>query len=471
MTEKTRESRLPAFAKIGYGVGTAGDSIPYTLFFSYFIFFMTDTAGVPAAIAGTISFIAVLWMGIAGPIIGYVSDNTTNPKGRRRPFLFKSVFPYAIAMALMFAPIPLTGTIQYAYFLILAIVFMTCYAAYKGPWDALGAELTQDYTERNNIRMWVGICAYPACLVASSGAIAIVGMFPSNPGTGWFAGAAMCSIVMLIACLICYYSTKGREVQPVGRNSGKFKFNVPELFKQYFGLLKVKGYRVLTIFQFVFVIGYTCLTNATVYMLTYNAGLNESQQALFWLANSLICLVELPIITAIANKLDKKVAVYIFIAAFALSCILFFVIGINGFVSAMIFGACVALGTSVFYGTFYSLIYDCCELHELVSGERREGTIMAMSQLAQTLGSALAGLVFGFMLTAIGYTGTGVESPETLRGILALTTVIPAIVTVVALVVLTRYKLTNAKYKNVLDAIEDKKAGKEVNLAEFKDII
>ena len=117
MKEKNT-GKLSSFTKIGYGFGTAGDSIPYTLFFTYFIFYLTDIAGVSAAIAGVVSFLAIVWQGITGPIIGYMSDNSTNPKGRRRPLIIKIIVPYAIILVLLFTPVPFAGGGKAAYYLI-----------------------------------------------------------------------------------------------------------------------------------------------------------------------------------------------------------------------------------------------------------------------------------------------------------------------------------------------------------------
>ena len=96
---------------------------------------------------------------------------------------------------------------------------------------------------------------------------------------------------------------------------------------------------------------------------------------------------------------------------------------------------------------------------------------MALAQFAQTMGSAVAGLAAGGLLTLVGYTGSGVESADTMHGLLTITTIVPAAVILISLVMLTRYKLTKEKFDKVKAAIEDKKAGKEVDMTQFKDLI
>ena len=471
MKEKNT-GKLSSFTKIGYGLGTAGDSIPYTLFFTYFIFYLTDIAGVSAAIAGVVSFLAIVWQGITGPIIGYMSDNSTNPKGRRRPLIIKIIVPYAIILVLLFTPVPFAGGGKAAYYLIMAMLLWTCYSAYKGPWDALGAELTQDYNERNMIRFFVAICAYPACLVAQSGTMAVVGSFSAkgNAASGWFYAAILCAAVTLVACFISWRTTAGHEIVQA-EHSSEHKSGIADLFKQYAALLKIRAYRVCIIFQFIFMIGYTIMMNLTVYILSYNAGLSATQQSIFWLTNTITCIIALPLVTVVANKVNKKACIYIFSVLFVAIAVAFYFIGITGFVSALLFAFGAALATTAFFGIFYSLIYDCCEVYELVTGERREGGIMALAQFAQTMGSAVAGLAAGGLLTLVGYTGSGVESADTMHGLLTITTIVPAAVILISLVMLTRYKLTKEKFDKVKAAIEDKKAGKEVDMTQFKDLI
>ncbi|NBI64866.1 hypothetical protein D3Z38_17950 [Clostridiales bacterium] len=73
-----------------------GDSIGFNVFSFFFLFFLTDIAGVSPAIAGTISLIAVLWDAITDPIIGFISDNLRSKYGRRRPMMIVSSVPYAV---------------------------------------------------------------------------------------------------------------------------------------------------------------------------------------------------------------------------------------------------------------------------------------------------------------------------------------------------------------------------------------
>lgn len=87
-------NRLATKTKIGYSTFNCGESIAYNLFYTYFLLFMTNFAGVEPAVGGTIALIAVLWDGVTDALVGYFSDKSTNPKGRRRPFMAE--IPYSV---------------------------------------------------------------------------------------------------------------------------------------------------------------------------------------------------------------------------------------------------------------------------------------------------------------------------------------------------------------------------------------
>lgn len=53
------------------------------------MFFLTSVAHVPTVAAGFISSMGSVADGIWSPIIGFISDNSDSPKGRRRPIMIR----------------------------------------------------------------------------------------------------------------------------------------------------------------------------------------------------------------------------------------------------------------------------------------------------------------------------------------------------------------------------------------------
>ena len=79
MSNRQESKALRMGCTIGYGIGAIGEGIGYNVFFSFFSFFLTTVAGIPPAVAGVISSVAVLWDAVTDPMIGSWSDTTRNP--------------------------------------------------------------------------------------------------------------------------------------------------------------------------------------------------------------------------------------------------------------------------------------------------------------------------------------------------------------------------------------------------------
>lgn len=480
MEERIDNKSISMVTKIGYAFGGGTDTIPYYLFGTYFLFFATDVVGLPAGIAGTISFLAIVCQAFTGPIIAYISDNSLNPKGRRRPYMLKIGIPFGIVVGLLFMPIPGSVAVKTVYYGLLAILFYVCYAAWTSVWSPLGAEMSDDYNERNKIRSVVAYLGIPLGWIASSGSIAMVGIF-SGKGLAydksWFIAAIVLGVIVIV-CAIISWSTavenppKYSQEEIAKIKAGKFSFK--ELFVEYIGYFKIKIFRKMILFTLIFVTGYIMMNNGTVYAMTSVVGMDEAQQSLFWTLNLGISLICIPIVFGLANKWGKKPAMILFVGIYGASSVIWFILGLFmhiSFVSFLAFSGCVALGTTAFYSLLYSLLYDCTTVNTLATGEQREGGMLALQYLAQTLGGAFAALLLGWGLQIGGYTGAAEISQTTTTVVWALITIIPAVFVAVSMIFLGRYNLTKEKYEQVLEAISDRDAGKEIDLSQFNDII
>ena len=81
---------LPGRVRRGCGLGSvatgAFGTVPGLLLLPY----LTDRLGVAAGLAGLIVLLPKAWDVLLNPIAGRVSDRSTHPDGRRRPFLVRA---------------------------------------------------------------------------------------------------------------------------------------------------------------------------------------------------------------------------------------------------------------------------------------------------------------------------------------------------------------------------------------------
>jgi len=144
--------KLSFKTKFSYGVGAVSDNAMYTLTGTYLMLFLTTVAGVSPAMAGTISAIGSVWEALCAPIVGYKSDHMQSRFGRRKPFLLMAAFPIAVITSLLFTTFDASPAFKTAYYIVMVVLFWTCFSSEFVPYMAWGSDLTEDYNERTVLR-------------------------------------------------------------------------------------------------------------------------------------------------------------------------------------------------------------------------------------------------------------------------------------------------------------------------------
>ena len=177
------QSDLTKKRTLGYASGIVSESVLYNMFYTYFLIFLTDVAGIVPAIAGTISMISIIVDGITDPIIGHMADK----KGRDKRRLMKSaVIPMAILFVFAFTKYEMPPWLSLIYFVAVAVMFWVAYTFYTIPYYALCAELTSDYDERTKIRGTSSFINAFAIFIGSAAPVILVGVFEGHHQAGAF---------------------------------------------------------------------------------------------------------------------------------------------------------------------------------------------------------------------------------------------------------------------------------------------
>lgn len=114
--------------------------------------FFVDFLGVGASVVGLALAAARCWDAFTDPLVGRISDGCRSKYGRRKPFIFVG----AILTGLLFpviwmVPDSWSTTSTTIYLFVVLMVFYSVYSIFSVPYEALGAELTPDYSERSKI--------------------------------------------------------------------------------------------------------------------------------------------------------------------------------------------------------------------------------------------------------------------------------------------------------------------------------
>lgn len=470
--------KLPFKTKLSYGIGGICDNALYTLTGTYLLLYLTTVAGVNPAIAGTISAIGSIWEAICGPIIGFKSDATLSRYGRRKPFLMIAAFPVAIITSMLFTTIDASPTVKVIYYGLMIVLFWTVFATFFVPYLTWGSDLTEDYNERTVLRSYayvgnqVGMCigmVLPTIIVdycmnlgkTTQQSWQMVGIF-----TGVAGGTA------LLICALTIHKDDNKNFKKPEKKEPFLKLSmVAGMFKEYFEILKLKPILFLLGASVVYLVANTIFSSDRVFYMTYNLGMGDKTISMMMLIITVTGVLFVPFVAKLSEKTDKK---YVFMAGIGIVGLLMIgarFIGVNSLTAVIVICVIYSVANTCYWQLMPSMIYDVCEVEELISGEKRSGAVISLQALSESISIAVGLQVLGIILDMAGFANESAVQPETaLTWVSNSFTLIPGIFMLLVVLMMTKYPINRDNFNRVLAALNRRKAGEEVDIKEFEDI-
>lgn len=472
--------KLSVKTKLSYGIGGICDNALYTLSGTYLLLYLTTVAGISPAVAGTITAIGSIWEALCGPIVGFKSDGTRTRFGRRKPFLMLAAFPVAIVTSLLFSTFEANMTVKVIYYTIMIILFWTSFSSEFIPYMAWGSDLTEDYHERTVLRSYayvfnqVGMCigmVLPTIIVDycmnlgrnSAQSWQMVGIF-----TGVCSGAAL-----LICALTIHKDDVAKKDFIKPEKKGKF-LDVKELagmFKEYFEILKLKPIQFIIGSSIVYLVANTVFSSDRVFYMTYNLGMSQKEISLMMLIITVSGVIFVPFIVRLAGAFDKKTVFMCGIGGAGVCLMASRFIGVNSLAAMIAVCLIYSVANTCYWQLLPSMLYDVCEVEELISGQKRSGAVISLQALSESLSIAVAMQGLGIVLEMAGFASEAAVQPETaLTWVSNCFTFLPGLFMVLVVVMISRYPINKKVFVRVMDALERRKQGEEIDVKEFEDI-
>src|SRR5690625_2149387 len=137
---------------VGYAigsVGTGGFGVLPGLVLSYYL---TDTLGVAAGLAGLVVTVPKIWDVVIDPFIGRFSDRHAQRHGTHRRFLLAGAATLPLAFVLLFAvPAPLTDAAAALWVVGAFLLATTAFSLFQVPYIGLPAQLARGYAARTRL--------------------------------------------------------------------------------------------------------------------------------------------------------------------------------------------------------------------------------------------------------------------------------------------------------------------------------
>ncbi len=388
---------------VGYGGGALSDAAANNFFLMYTLYFLTAVVGLSAAKAGAIISITTVVVAIVAVFIGPASDRTRSRKGSRRSYLMVGAVMLLVGLSLLYKPVSGMGDGgKFLYYIVFFMITYLGYGIFLVPYNALGAELTEDYDERTKLRTPATIMNGVGNIIGISLTMAGVGLLMghvSSEGVAWNVYAIAVGVVCFLAILLTWLTTKGKEL-PVDSEAVADNAN---MFKAFWQIIKLKPFKWIIAIVAVFGIGYTVFSSGLTYYVLYYAGLTEVQMStamLIWIFISMGLTV---VMSVLATKTDKKIAMAIGLIISAVCVAIFWLCGIHSFGMLVLMLALFGIGNASYWLIIYPIMYDIAELYEYKYGERKEGALMSLYGCIFTLSTALGAQVLTLTMTMVGY--------------------------------------------------------------------
>ena len=460
--ESTPIRKVPMGQKIAFGLGMlANQMFPAAL--GIFMVVLVQDLGFPAWMWGILFFLPRIFDAFFDPIMGFITDNTRSVWGRRRHYVFVGAIIMGISFLIMWQLFRENGiTFNFIFFLLWSFVFYFGLSVFSVPYVAMGYEMSDDFHERTNIMaisQWIGQWAWviaPWFWVIMYDPKWFPNADTATRTLAIWVGLSCMVLAMMPAIFIKSKSTKNdTSLKPLSiKNAGN---GLKEILISFGEAFKIKPFRKLCIATFLIFNAFNTVASFTFFIIVYRLFNGDTGAAGIWptlfgsagaLATTFIVI---PIVARMSKKMGKKNAFLLSQSISVLGYILFWFLFIPGKPYMFLFALPLfSFGIGSLFTLMMSMTADVCDMDELSSGKRREGIFGAIYWWMVKFGFAIAGLLTGVIMAAVGFdSGAATQTESAITGLRIAFSGLPIAGTLIAIWVMWDYDLSEEKANQV----------------------
>lgn len=458
---KTKNGKVSVLEKIGYGSGDFASNLFWQTFMYFLPIFYTDVFGLPTSVAALLFGLSRILDGFTDPLMGIIADRTKTRWGKFRPYLLYISLPFAVIGVLSFSTpdFNLTGKIVYAF--VTYNLMMILYTAINIPYSALMGVLSPDSKERTSISSYRFILAFGAGLFVTAFNNTFVSTFgKGDDALGYKYTIILYSALTILLFLFTFFTTKERVV-PKKKENNKVTVDLKDLVSN-------KPWIILLIAG-IFTIFYVSIRNGAIaYYFKYyvdiktidfhlfGKSLSYDFSSAFMVLGTVAGILGISVVKRFSDWVGKKQAYMILMLMSTLFTASFFILKSDQVVGMFV----LQILASLFMGPTSALVWamyaDVADYGEWKTGRRATGLVFSASTMAQKFGWALAGVVTMALLSLFGYEANMAQSPESLTGIRALISLIPAVGSIICAILIIFYALDDKFMERIQKDLADK---------------
>lgn len=441
---------------VRYAVGSVGTGGFGTLPGLVLIYFLTDTLGVAAGLAGLVVIASKVVDVLIDPVIGDISDASARRRGTRGYLMWWGALALPVFFVLTFAVPPgLEGAGAALWVMVAFIGCAVGFSLFQVPYIALPVELTGHYDERTRLLAWRVVVLSVAILLFGGGGPVLRSLGGDNQRLGYVLMAVVAGLVIGLGFAVAAKVAPRRPPQHAPRGTAELRHGsrlltgrMTRLGSQYRAGLDTlrtnQPFRVLVLTFFLQAAATGIMLAGAQYVATW---VLDSEAAVTFLFVALIApaVIMSPVWGAVARRVGKEKAFswasLIFMAGSVSLVLLLVAPGPWVYVPVAVCGAA--------YAGLQALPMAMLPDTVPVRTESQAGVYGGVWTAGETTGMALGSVALTVVLAATGYiesTATqNVTQPDSaVGGIVVAFSVIPALAVAVSLVSLRAYPLRRA---------------------------
>lgn len=453
--------------KIGYGFGDMASSMFWKLFGAYLMIFYTDVFGLPAAAVGTMFLITRIWDSAFDPIVGVIADRTHSRWGKFRPYLLWLAAPFGLIGVLTFFTPDFGPTAKLVYAYVTYSLMMMVYSAINVPYASLLGVMSPDPKERNTLSTFRMMFAYIGSFIALLLFMPLVNFFSGGSKEageqqmGWTLAVVVIAVMCVVLFLGCFAWTRER-VKPIKTEQNPLKDDLKDLFhNRPWWILLGAGVAALvfnsirdgaTVYYFKYFVVEEEYTSVSLF------GVSFVLSGLYLAVGQAANIVGVIAAAPVSNRIGKRnTYMWAMIIATVLS-VIFYWFDKDDLVLIFVFQVLISICAGSIFPLLWSMYADCADYSELKTGNRATGLIFSSSSMSQKFGWAIGTAVTGWLLAFFGFQANAVQSEEAISGIKMFLSFLPAVGTVLSVIFISLYPLTEKKMKEITAELEARRS-------------
>lgn len=453
-----------------YGIGAISPTIKNNLFIFFLFYYYNQVLGLEAYLVSLALALSLVVDAVTDPLLGYISDHTNSRWGRRHPFIYVSLIPspifYYLLLSLEYSQ---SQAGLFTQLFILATLLRLAWTFFNVPRQALGAELSKDYNQRNTLTAvstffgWFG----GAIMWYMTTAVFLGDSYDNKQG---YKDLAFWGALLILVTGTIFAVGTHREIPYLEPPRQKRPAEAREILKEIKETLNHRSWLMLFIAGVITSIHAGVTVGLGIYFNSYFWEWKPSDVAIFALTNLVGSLIISSLASRLARNWDKKqLAVGLYIIVISLGQLPFILR-----LSDLWLGTSILPSNGPIYGSLWwilishsfitstigtmagilvgSMTADVIEDSQATTGRRSEGLFFAGPHLIEKCVTGLGYIIKGAILTAVGFS-VAVSAEDKVLAIerLAATVVILGItLPALSLFIISKYEITKSSHEKKL---------------------